>query len=1271
MEADAGATAAHTKRGLRMDSLYDSTQDWVCQRVSGFNVFWDPSAVPGLEYAQFDRESDSEKADELESLIKKVDIEMRNEATDTQRSFKAKIEKLGKLEVGQAGAGCFAALSSFFRTKRKDRSPVEIHPSDETSSPHHCGIETLRPESSLAAADVPRTTDCSDIPEPLIPTVENRDPNHTQENDLWQAAFEMIGEKEKEQIRGDFGQFGNENPVQGLIYTVKEHTARFEEESAKIKVGGRVIIWRDYAARVVSGLTVLGDIAIQFAPAPSSVIWSALTVLLKTHVNECESLAAMMGCVTQVLLLVRCSAIYEKVYLTDIPYESSQAASHLREALINLYSKILLLLARAKNDLNKSNSKRFLHALLNGGEGENLIQDMDKAEKQVELARQACEAVQTQRHNTEARKLLQTLDKPLRHIDNAVEAILEEVLVDKRAKMLNSFSAVAFGDQHLRRTKLRTEGTGKWLLKHPKFYNWETSSSSSILWLAGEMGTGKSLLTSNVIDRYWAKDTSPGERINEGFAFFYYSKNDRELKGDPLAHILGSFLRQLATVPHYPKHMYTCLVELHDLMEERKITLDIERYKQILLQLTNLLPRTFLVLDGLDEFEKKTDVADIVGYFVELVEKSDRPIKVFISSRWRPYISNKLIKAKHNFSQLVLSNENQADIEKFVQQFTRGRAEEIGLSWDTELKNEVETTLCAKARGMFRWVYLQTEVLSTIDSPEEVRERLKRLPRGLEEAYDELYNAKTGRDQALLRQAVKWVMHARDPLFTQNLLSAVQLGETSENGELRLDIGSRLNELALENICRHLIVKDPIHIWRFAHASVGEYFIEKHEFWSGGKAQSELAKLSLLLLTEAFGNWSLPESYIEAKTLITGAWRDNLAQDPIISLRTYAAQHWLWHIKALGDGDAECETISKLLKRFMTAPDNLGRSSLAYENWARYTMLKLGILTGITPTSNPAFGIVVLDLHILTKQWGEECLKQSLTHINQSGEDLLSLAAQCGNSELCVKLVKLGADVNRILPSQSAALLEAIRGGYTACASKLLESGADPNIDTESRPLCRAIWGNRHQTEFCGLLLGYGANPDTPCANCPYDYAIRAAAENHNPDVMPVLIEAGANVDVRVCHYGSLLAEAAHDGALESAELLVKYGANVNIDLESSEYGGVLAAAFCGRGGLKMITYLIEQAGADPHRLISDLLAKKPLISDTSREKSREDIAKQFLDRGYMTREQFLELNENFTVFSTDFRSSLMQEQRLAEIKGLMGQRAEDPQIKTNEETRD
>ncbi|KAI0202456.1 hypothetical protein F4808DRAFT_468565 [Astrocystis sublimbata] len=1137
---------------------------------------------------------------------------------------------------GQTDSGCFSVFSSCFKANPRDRSPDADIPARKTRPQPHNALATTpaKTSSSLENGDPTQTPNALEATSNNSSAIHETPLAETHGNDLWLEAFGII-EQEKNLMREYFSDgrsSDDQDPVGGLIRDVKAQESAFKEDiRLKIKIGEREIIWRDYASKVIQGLTVLGDTAIQFAPAPSSIIWSGLKVLLKAHVKEFEALAAVLGCAAKVLPLVRCGAVYERVYLQDVSVELREPLLTLRESLVNMYAKILQLLARAKQDLDKSTAKRFMEALLDGGKGE---------------WRRACQAAQVKEMSSENRKLLEDLQKPLRRIDDGVSAILEKMSARERKRILNKFSTVPIGDQHQRRANSRTEGTGTWLLQHQEFLDWETSSSSSILWLNGKMGAGKSVLASLVVDRYRVDNTVVSE-IDEGFAFFYYSKNDQELKGDPIVHIVGSLLKQLARVPRYPDQIHTGLVELYNQMDDKEKLPDIERWKKLLLEIVTVLPRTIIVLDGLDEFEKEADARHIIGFFGQLVENSDRPVKIFLSSRDESYIRNKMLELEQNLKHITISHENQADIEEYL----RVRVPEIGWRWDAEVKEEIKHTLYERSNGMFRWVYLQLEQLATIKTPFEVRNRLKTLPLGLEEAYDELFSLNKGTEQIILERAVKWVMHARLRMSTYMLAPAVQVGLEYKDGEYQLEILPQPTESALREICRHLIVEVESgdggevkrYFWQFPHASVEEYFrSDKHKSWAVEGAQIESVRVLLALMNNNFqvlaDPWDIEKVYSEKR-------RDLYAA---ALFRWYGYCYWPYYVQSIRFKGQDTIT-SQLLKRFMIAEDDTQSSTLAYQKWVNHRKIADRgehfpyWLDDIFPYENPALGITIRGLDIVAGQWAEDCLKFHLDSLNTNNLDLLCLAAKNGHTELCRKLVSWGSDVNRILPGGTCALLECIKNRQEDSFRTLVDLGVDVSPKTKSSPLCVAI--EDHYTDGFKLLMSYHSDVNAVCSpSCDAGSALEAAVDRYNTDVMELLIQAGAEVDLRSnSSFGAPLVAATAKGLVDVIELLVGHGADVDIHLDTGKYAGVLAAAFCD-GGLEVLRYLVETARADPHRMVPDLIERKPLVCKFPLQRRQmRNCARYLYDGSHVTVEELrsLERSSEDELFDGGFVDSI------------------------------
>jgi len=170
-------------------------------------------------------------------------------------------------------------------------------------------------------------------------------------------------------------------------------------------------------------------------------------------------------------------------------------------------------------------------------------------------------------------------------------------------------------------------------------------------------GSGKTFLTSKVTDHVQSLLKTSSD---EGFAFFYCNQNEKERR-EPLS-VLRSYVRQLSTATRYPEDMRKKLRDLWLETREKGSDLSFAMCREQLLESVNLYPKTTLVLDALDECEP-----DSRGRLVDTIEfllsKSERPLKVFISSRPDRDIRRRFIN-KPNLE--IEARHNEADIRKFV-----------------------------------------------------------------------------------------------------------------------------------------------------------------------------------------------------------------------------------------------------------------------------------------------------------------------------------------------------------------------------------------------------------------------------------------------------------------------------------------------------------------------------------------------------------------------------------------------------------------------------
>lgn len=145
---------------------------------------------------------------------------------------------------------------------------------------------------------------------------------------------------------------------------------------------------------------------------------------------------------------------------------------------------------------------------------------------------------------------------------------------------------------------------------------------------------------------------------------------------DPMV-VLRSFVRQLSYKAYRYNHIQTSVIQKCQLAKQEGRDLSFEDCKELILGSLNLYPKTTLILDALDESEISTyNLAEIL---VDLMERTTKPVKVFISSR----PGREFLKAFEDKCIITVNSNNQKDdIEKFLRKtlysqpfFNRRKAE--------------------------------------------------------------------------------------------------------------------------------------------------------------------------------------------------------------------------------------------------------------------------------------------------------------------------------------------------------------------------------------------------------------------------------------------------------------------------------------------------------------------------------------------------------------------------------------------------------------------
>jgi hypothetical protein len=154
-----------------------------------------------------------------------------------------------------------------------------------------------------------------------------------------------------------------------------------------------------------------------------------------------------------------------------------------------------------------------------------------------------------------------------------------------------------------------------------------------------------------------------------GLAYFYYSKADQETREEPSTCVMRSFVKQLFMLQCCPAKLQTTLMHrIEEAKSSHRTLLSAMECEILLLNFLNAIPRTYLILDGLDEF-LESDAIEMITSLKDVVRRSRGSAKIFISSRDEGHIRKTFhaIKYQQHFLEIGISHENHTDIKKFVE----------------------------------------------------------------------------------------------------------------------------------------------------------------------------------------------------------------------------------------------------------------------------------------------------------------------------------------------------------------------------------------------------------------------------------------------------------------------------------------------------------------------------------------------------------------------------------------------------------------------------
>jgi len=498
--------------------------------------------------------------------------------------------------------------------------------------------------------------------------------------------------------------------------------------------------------------------------------------------------------------------------------------------------------------------------------------------------------------------------------------------------------------------------------------------------------------------------------------------------------------------------------------------------------------QVYVISDALDECAERETLLESLS---TIATRKSSNIKILATSRKERDIERAL--------QPLLTGSvciQDAKIDADIQLFIRNNIAKSSKMrrWPGSVKEEVETALVGGAKGMFRWVKCQLDILRNRTTLRDLQKALNTLPSTLDQTYDRILLGIDKDDWEKAHCALQWLVFSARPLQLQEIAEAVVV----ESEFVSFSPEDRLFEPHdIINICSSLVsLSDRTSVLRLTHYSVQEYILSERiregpaSFFGVMEASSD-AFIAEICLTYVL-LFDKPDSL--SKT--------SLQEWPLLD---YACKHWFEHAGRLTD-DADRRITNRLSEKLLTPEGNF-----AFFNWLR--------------VFEPDRPWVYFESHKDPKffakplYYATHCgLLDSARSLLIAGADVeaenwehrtpLHTAASQGHEAVVRLLLEEKADIERADVRGYKALHLAAKYGHVAVVRLLLNSYASVNgrtRDGRTAIHCAAVYGF---VAVIRLLLDYSA--DVGALDAANATPLHSAAFcGHLPSVQ-LLLERGA-----------------------------------------------------------------------------------------------------------------------------------------------------------------
>jgi ankyrin repeat protein len=574
---------------------------------------------------------------------------------------------------------------------------------------------------------------------------------------------------------------------------------------------------------------------------------------------------------------------------------------------------------------------------------------------------------------------------------------------------------------------------------------------------------------------------------------------------------------------------------------------------------------TFIVIDGLDECHRlENDNFDTFCKFLcSLAQATPSPVKVIIFSR-PGYLATD--QAFRSYPHLVVdSGANEGDIKQFIASVVSG--EELHVRKNQPLLEYIEKELLLKAEGMFLWVGLLVQTLKTARTANEIKAKMKALPKGLPGVYElSLRRILDQKDEFSRERALKillWVTNAKRALSKEELAEALAIepgmSDLDEDDVVQGDDGITAE-------CGDLIVLRDGN-YHLLHSSLQDYLSNLPPHLSDDLGDYRVMQTNA---DRVLGEACL--TYLQLDKFKTGPLRSSMEledfqrRNPFFK---YAASYWGRHVAAASE-DGFQDTI-----RAFVSCDELRELSMQQYH---LTLVDPKLVWRLSGSTTPLHILSIFDLVKIANSIPDSPqLKQIYDSLNVSPLDYALFEK---SKDMCMWLLQDPYDSSKVAEPVTVSwppLCLAARNNWGEVIERLISLGFDPEQEFSERkqtPLhVAAVYGC--ESALKALLK---AKVCVDPVNSQNFTPLLDAAERNHQELVHLLLQAGANVNHRGREELTALHLMAMNGNLTAARELFQYGSEV--DPRAGEWKSLTPLHLAARNNRREVVRLLLSKGA-------------------------------------------------------------------------------------------